>query len=95
MLIGIRKAGLEVPKQSQLYNYIKNNRKEKLGSTVIFLNDLKDWANSRMDIPVEEDKMFVESAVIIQANQMQILQERNANHILNVKRNCNGKNSTT
>ena len=53
------KAGLEVPKTIQLYNFIKYNRKDKLGSTTISLNDLKEWATTRMDIPDDEDKMFV------------------------------------
>ena len=61
IMIELRKAGLEVPKTTQLYNFIKYNRKDKLGSTTISLNDLKEWAATRMDIPDDEDTMFVGS----------------------------------
>ena len=42
ILIQLRKLGLEVPTTTQLYNYLKNSRKVKLGSSVISLNDLKE-----------------------------------------------------
>ena len=41
------------------YNHIKYLRKDKLGSTTISLNDLRDWSNTWTAIPDEEDKMFV------------------------------------
>ena len=47
----------------QHYNYIKYFRKDKLGSTVTSLNDLKDWAAERLDIPAnDDDKIFVGSS---------------------------------
>jgi hypothetical protein len=59
ILIELRKQEFIVPTQVQLYNYIKYHRTEKLGSTNISLNDLKNWASERMAIPEDVDKMFV------------------------------------
>ena len=51
VLIELRKIGFEPPTKLQLYNYIKTLKKEKLSSTIISLNDLKEWAEKYSSIP--------------------------------------------
>ena len=49
ILIELRKCQLSVPTTTQLYNYCKYFRKDKLGATTISLNDLKAWAEARLN----------------------------------------------
>jgi hypothetical protein len=58
MISTLRKEGIILQKQ-QLNNFLKNERKKKLGNKAFCLKDLIDYAESKLKVPVDITEVFV------------------------------------
>ncbi len=58
LLRAIRQAGLPEITVSQLNSYKSRTKYKRIGKPSLTLNDLKDWCESRKEIPENMDKVF-------------------------------------
>lgn len=58
MIFELLKIGIEPPSIGQLYNFLKQVKKEVDGVSTAKMKDLNEWCMLRMAIPDDEDKPF-------------------------------------
>ena len=61
ILSNIKRNGLPVPKTTQLNNYLKQYRVKTLGVSTISMGELKEWCQSRSQVPANNDEPFIMS----------------------------------
>lgn len=59
ILSNIERNGLQVPKASQLNNYLKQYRDKNFGVSTISMGELNEWCESKSNIPINDDEAFI------------------------------------